>query len=143
MAYCPCGGHRLSVTIQLGILLGLFLGVRRLRAKVKEILAASSSKRPSLAELAATAREALETINRVAKNTVEIIERIKPLVNEATSVSRSQLARADQVLGDLLRQLETISQHIERGVREIQAILAGVRSALAVLPPGSSPFRGI
>ena len=143
----------LSVTIELGILLGLFLGVRRVRAKIKEVLAASSSKGPSLAELAASAREALETINRVAKDTAEIIEGIKPLVNEATSVSRSQLARADQVLGDLLTQLETISQHIERGVREIQAILAGVRSALAVLSDRQSdsklrrrqsgPFHGL
>src|SRR5438034_11111446 len=131
----------LSVTIRLGIVLGLFLGGRRVRAKIKEVLAASSSKGPSLAEIAASARETLETINRVAKNTAEIIEGVKPLVNEATSVSRSQLARADQVLGDLRIQLETISQHIKRGVREIQAILAGVRSALAEIGRASCRER--
>jgi outer membrane protein insertion porin family len=89
----------LSVTIQMGILVALFLGVRH--------------------------------INRVAQNAAELIERLKPVVNEAASVSHNQLVRADRVLSDLLTRIERINDYLEQGVREIEAILAGLRSAAA------------
>jgi outer membrane protein insertion porin family len=89
-----------SVTIQLGILVALFFGMRR--------------------------------FSRLAKNAAELIESVKPVVNDATTISRNQLARADHVLGEVLTRLETISQYLEQAIGEIRAILAGLRSGAAV-----------
>jgi hypothetical protein len=129
----------LSVMIQVGSLVGLYLGIRRLRAKIETICAAAT-KGPSLPEIATNAREALESANRAARNTAEIIERIKPLVNETSILCHGQMARANQVFSDFLTRVETISQQGERSVHEFQALFSGLRSAFAVLferPPGS------
>src|SRR5215470_7827693 len=96
----------IAVLLQLGFLIGLLFGMRRLSAKIKELRTKSSSGGPAFGELVTTARNALESINRVAKNTADITERIKPVVEEAASVSHRQLARADKVLGEMLTRVE-------------------------------------
>jgi phage tail tape-measure protein len=97
-----------SVTIQVGSLVGLYLGIRRLRAKIETICAAVT-KGPSLPEIATSAQEALESANRVARNTAELIERIKPVVNETSILCQGQMTRANQVFSDVLTRVETIS----------------------------------
>src|SRR6266542_3307938 len=118
----------LSVTIQLAVLLGLLIFARRVRAKLKSFLASSSSKGPSLSEVAASAQQALDTINRLAQNLTDLIERIRPVVDQAATVSRTQVARADQVLGGVLTNLEKAGLQVEQGVREVRAVSAGFRS---------------
>jgi hypothetical protein len=76
-----------AVLLQLGFLVGLLLGIVRVRAKIEEMRAKSSSGSPGTRELMNTARQALDNINLVAKNAAELTERIKPLVDEAAGVS--------------------------------------------------------
>src|SRR5712692_1198373 len=122
--------------IQLSILVGLFLGVRRLRAKLQEIQAMSLSQESTLREMAMNAREALTHLRLVAQNTAEVSERIKSVTNEAAEVSRRQLERADQVISNLLTGVQRFSKYVEWGatepIHQIRAILAGVCSALSV-----------
>jgi methyl-accepting chemotaxis protein len=126
----------LAVLIQLGFLVALLFGMQRLRAKIKETQAAASSRGPNLRELATTAKETLDSINRVARNTAELTERIKTVADDASEVSRRQLARADKVVGDVLTRVERVSDHVEdsilKPVREIQAVVAAIRYTLAV-----------
>jgi outer membrane protein assembly factor BamA len=86
----------------------------------------------------------VNSINRAARDTADLIEQIKPVVEDAASVSHRQLARADQVLSDVLTRVEAISENVEKGIvqpaREIQAISAALRRGLAVFfrhPNGS------
>ncbi len=127
----------ISVTIQLGILAALFLGVLRATAKIREVYAISKSRGAGLPEMATRAVETMEAINRVAKDTAEVAERIKPALDEAAGLSRKRLAHADQVVGGVLTRVDRVSQHVEetviRPVREIQALMAGLLSALSAL----------
>ena len=136
----------IAVLLQLAFVVGLLFGIRRLSAKMKELRAKSSSRGPALRELLTTAREALENINRAAKNTADITERIKPVVEDAASVSRRQLARADKVLGEVLTRVERISDFVEQDIvqpaREIHALSAAVRSTLAVFFRHSNNSKG-
>lgn len=145
----------LAVLLQLGLVIALFFGTRRFRTKLSAMRAESSSGTLPLLDLVSTARQALENINRVAKNTAELTERIKPVVVEATDVSHRQLARADRVLGDVLTRVDRISRDVEQAIvlpaREILALSAAVRSAFTVFfqrgenskrrNKSSSPFR--
>jgi hypothetical protein len=126
----------LAVLLQLGFVVALLFGMRTLSAKIREMRAKSSSGGPALRDLVTTARQTLDNINRVAKGTAELTERIKPVVEEATEVSHRQVARADQVVGDVLGRVERISEYVELGIahpaREVKALSAAVRTALAV-----------
>ena len=134
----------LAVLVQLGFLVALFFAIRRLSAKIKEIRATSGVRVHALRDLALTAHEAVNNINRAAKNTADLTERIKPVVEDAASVSHRQLARADKVLGDVFTHVERTSGYVEQDIvqpaRELHALSAAVRSALAVFfrhPNGS------
>jgi hypothetical protein len=125
-----------AVLIQFGFLLALFLGIRRLRVKMKGIRSTASASGSGVQEWVTTLREASVAINRVAKNTVDLTERIKPVVDEAVGVVHRQLVRADQVLTDVLTRVERISAYVEEVIvqpaGEIRAFAAAVRAALTV-----------
>jgi len=123
-----------AVLIQLGFLLALFLGIRRLHAKMESIRSTASATGPGLQEWVATLREALVAVNRLAKNAADLTEHIKPVVDEAVGVSHRQLARADEMLTDVLTRVERISAYVEQVIvqpaAEIRAFAAAVRAAL-------------
>ena len=123
-----------AVLIQFGFLLALFWGIRRLHVKIKGIRSTASASGSGLQEWVTTLREASVAINRVAKNTADLTERIKPVVDEAVGVSHRQLTRADQVLTDVLTRVERISAYVEQVIvqpaAEIRAFAAAVRAAL-------------
>ena len=137
----------MAVLLQLGFLLALFFALRRVSAKIKEIRATSGVRALALRDLVITAHEAVNNINRIAKNTADLTERIEPVVEEAAGVSHRQLARADKVLGDVFTHIERISRYVEQDVvqpaREIHALSAAVRSALAVFFRRSNNSKGL
>ena len=81
----------LAVLLQLGFVVALLFGIRTLSAKIREMRAKSGSGGPALRDLVTTARDTLDHINRVAKDTAELTERIKPVVQQAADVSHRQL----------------------------------------------------
>ncbi len=133
-----------AAVMQLGVLVVILLGMRRLGAKLKQIRGSANPQGRSLHEIATTVQEALHSLNHAAKNVAELTERIKPIVDEAAGASHKWVTRVDQVLGDTLSRIEKAGQYAEQGIiqpiREVAAISAAVRSALTVLfqrPNGS------
>ena len=85
-----------------------------------------------------------EKLNLVSQNLVEIsqlaknqVTRLDSLVAESSERLRLQVIRADQLLSNTVARVEETTETIQRNVlapiREISAILAGVRTALEFL----------
>lgn len=140
------GAATLTVMIQLGFFVALFFGIRRLSTHIKSIRTGAGSHLAAFQDLVAALRQASVDISRVAKDTADLTERLKPVVDEFSGVSRRQLHRADQVVGDVLTNVESISQSVERGIlqpaREVRALSAAVRAALTVLFQHHNEVKG-
>ena len=125
-----------SVAMQVGILVAVVYGLRRLHAKIKEIEAMVRSHASMIGEMSTDIRETVRSIKSVTNNVAELSVRIKSTVDETADVYGRQLRRADRVLGDVAARVERISDYVEHGVvrplREIQAISAALRAALSV-----------
>jgi len=91
-------------------------------------------------EIADRALEAIENTDRAIKVTVNMLEEIRPVVNQAASVSRRQISHADQVLGDALDGVARIQCDVSIvrnwPIREARALSVGVISAMIAF------FRG-
>jgi hypothetical protein len=124
----------ISVTIQLAILVAFYYSVRGLQVKVKEIAHRGGFPVSPLQEYSATAREVMASLKSSVNNAAEVSERIKAVVKEATEVSHKHMGRADRMIEDGFSRLEKMSEPFEAGVakplREIQAIVVGLRVAL-------------
>jgi hypothetical protein len=77
---------------------------------------------------------ALNDADRATRTTVEILEQIKPVVEQAASISRRQLSHADQVVEEFLTGVERIERDVNTvrnwPVREARAWSAGFTSAI-------------
>lgn len=148
-----------AVLIQTAILVALFLGARRLQVlQVKLELLLEREIMPLLAEghaalaesravtaeartLVADGRAILATLGAAATDisgfTHTQTGRLNDLMEEAVERARMQLVRADQLIADGFTRVEKTAeqfQHTVSGpIREIQAILAGVRTAIEFL----------
>ena len=85
-------------------------------------------------EIADRALEAIENTDRAIKSTVNMLEEIRPVVNQAASVSRRQISHADQVLGDALDGAARIQRDVSIvgnwQIREARALSVGVTTAV-------------
>jgi hypothetical protein len=82
----------------------------------------------------------MEGMNRTTKITTELLEEIRPAVEQAAIVSERHLAHADQVIGEVLGDVERINQGVHKvpavvgsPFREAHAFSSGIRSAAATL----------
>jgi methyl-accepting chemotaxis protein len=125
-----------SVAMQLGILVAVVYGLRRLHAKIKDIEAILRSHASMIGEVATDVRETVRSIKSVTNNVVELSGRIKSTVDETAEVYGRQLRRVDRVIGNVAAGVDRVSDYVENGVirplREIQAVSAALRSALSV-----------
>lgn len=72
----------------------------------------SSTERHGLREIVDKAFDALDALDRASKTAAQILEQIKPTVDQAASISRRQLSHADQVVGEVLTGVERINHGI-------------------------------
>ncbi len=95
----------------------------------------------SVRELVGEGRKAVEKLNGAADQVAGFARdqagRLDQLMAEASDRARLQVIRADELVSDTFRRIERASEHLERSVtrpvREIEAVLAGVRTALDFL----------
>lgn len=132
----------LAVVTQLGILMALFLGVRRTQGKIEGIL--DRHVEPLLVtvrDMVSNSRKAVDRLNEAADEVATFARnqtgRLDQLMAETTDRARLQLIRADLMVADALNRIEKTTESVQRGiagpVREIQALLVGVRTALDFL----------
>lgn len=92
-------------------------------------------------EIADRALEAIENTDRAIKVTVNLLEEIRPVVNQASSVLCRQISHADRVLGDALDGVGRIQRDVgivrKWPIREARALSAGVTSAMIALFQGN------
>jgi hypothetical protein len=90
-----------------------------------------------LREITDRALEAIEGADRAIKVTVDMLEEVRPVVNQAASVSRRQLSHADQVVGNALDGLARIQHDVNLvrnwPMREARALSTGVATAMFAL----------
>ena len=94
--------------------------------------------RPGFQEIAARIIETMEGLNRTSKTITQLADQIRHTVTQAAVVSSRQLAHADQVIGEVLRDVERINERVHNvaaavrlPIREAHALSAGIRSATA------------
>lgn len=141
----------LSVVIQMGIFVAMFLGMRRLQMKLELLI--DRDIQPLLSETRALLVDGRKTINTLQSTSEEISQfahtqtgRLDGLFSEAVERARMQLARADDIFTDALSRLESTAEEVHKTVskplREIQAVLAGVRTAFEFLGGARRRPRG-
>ena len=134
-----------ALLVQMGILVALLVALRnwskRTEAFVERV---DRNIEPVLRATRELVADGKEKLNAISTNLTEIsdltkkqIVRLDGIVTDASDRARLQLARLDQLASDTVSRMEETSQVIQRSIltpiREISAVLAGVRSALDFL----------
>ena len=85
-------------------------------------------------EIANRALEAIEGADRALKLTVDMLEEVRPVVNQAASISQRQLSHADQVVGNALEGVARIQRDVSIvrnwPIREAHALTVGATAAM-------------
>ncbi len=132
----------LAVVLQVIILGALVLGFWLLKARIERTLDRDVDPLLSQArELVAEGRKAVDKLNGAADDVAGFARtqagRLDLLMAEAADRTRLQIIRADQLVAEALTRIEKAGESIERSVggpiREMQAVLVGVRAALDLL----------
>ena len=101
--------------------------------------------RHALHEIVDKAFEALEGVDRATQAATQVMEQIKPTVQQVASVSQRQLSHANQVVDEVLTGVERINHNVNAAIRwpsrEAHAWSTGVRTALAALFGKSKNLR--
>jgi hypothetical protein len=93
--------------------------------------------RPGPSEILDKIIETTATLERVTKSMAQIVDELKPVVNQVSTVSSRQINHADQVVGEVLTTVERINSSvnsaISRPFREAHALSAALRTAATAL----------
>ena len=136
-----------ALLVQMGTMLALFLAVRKLQAQVTGIW-------PEVENIIGVTRRTVENVEKhvekigvasgeILQTTKQQVVKIDELLNDATTRAKVQIERAEMVLDDTMgRAQETVSivqRTVLRPIREINGLMAGLRTSIAYLGRGSRP----
>jgi len=129
----------LAVVIQAAILYAIYHALRELRDAVIRIDAGIKEHfHPLLRTLGSIVQMAREPVSIILANVAEIsvvlrdrTRAVDAVAGEVLDRFREEVVRADELLTDVLRKVQRATEALERGVlapvRELSALLAGVR----------------
>jgi methyl-accepting chemotaxis protein len=141
----------LFVILQVGILAGLFVSVRRLVTNVEHLRTNLEEKaEPIIADfreildhskdIARNLRASAENFTNVSGNVKYQIERVSATLEDTTDRARAQISKIDEAVADAVQKFETVTGAIQRTIyapiREMSAIIRGVSSGLHFLFAG-------
>jgi hypothetical protein len=136
-----------ALVIQLITLVAMFLEIRKLESLITGIW-------PEMQKIIAASRRTVETVEVHVKEigaastaivgvTKQQVAKIDELLNDATTRAKVQMERAEMVLDDTMgRTQETVSivqRTVLRPIREINGVLAGVKTGIAYLSRSGRP----
>ncbi len=147
MDYLPyfVGVTAAAVVLQAGILVGLFLAVRKTSARVEALAAAVTTKVLPTVEIANSMlldlRPKIETMveNVTESSTMvrEQIERIDATVSDVIDRTRLQVIRADELVNGTMDRLEQTRDVVHKTVispiRQVSGLIQGVTAGLEFL----------
>ncbi len=135
------GLSAIAMLTQAGMLIGLFIVARRMQEKVT----------PLIPEIQGVVGVTKRTIDRVEKHvdkigtsSAEILEitkqqldKVDELLTDAATRAKVQMERAEMVLDDTMTRVQKTVSVVQTGVlrpvREVQGVLAGIRTTLHYL----------
>jgi hypothetical protein len=135
----------IGVLMQACILLGMFIGLRRLQGRIDAVLDyVTEHALPLIASSKATMEELSPKLKTITGNLVEISETlkteshtIKDSVDDVLVKTRAQTARVDEMVSGTLDGLTQAGAAIQHGVavplRQVQAILNGLKVGFETL----------
>jgi len=141
----------LLVILQVGILAGLFVSVRKLVTNVEHLRTNFEEKAKPMIEdfreimdhskdIARNLRASAENFTNVSATVKYQIERVSATLEDTTDRARAQISRIDEAVADAVQKFETVTGTIQRTIyapiREVSAIIRGVSSGLHYLFAG-------
>jgi methyl-accepting chemotaxis protein len=136
------------VIIQVSMLAGIFLSIRKLVANIEQLRESVAAKtEPALADFGDVLGEAKHIVRGFQATTENFagisetvkyqVERVNAVIEDTTDRARDQIARADEVVTDAIEKMQATSaivqQHVLAPVREVSALIRGVSGGLQFL----------
>ncbi len=129
----------LAVVLQLGVLIGMYLGFRDLQVRVQGLL--DRDLHPLLVSARSLVESTRKEVGRLSETAEELsraaraqVGKVDEVMSEATDRTRLQVVRADQLVADVFNRIERSVEFMEkslgRPVRELEAFLHGLRVAM-------------
>jgi uncharacterized coiled-coil protein SlyX len=126
----------LLVLIQVAVLGALFLMLRAVRSKGKQIERDLRANGVDLYDLAGKFQRMLGSLETAARKTAEIVESLKQALAEV----RPRLARIDRSMKNLLKRIERVSETVRHALSDpvirLRAIAAAIQAGLGSLGRG-------
>jgi hypothetical protein len=131
----------IAMLIQAGTLLGLFVVARTLQKKLMPLV-------PEIEGIVGVTRRTVERVEKhvdkigttssaILDVTKQQLARVDDLLGDATTRAKVQMERAEMVLDDTMTRVQQTVSYVQSGVvrpvREVYGVLAGIRTALAHL----------
>jgi phage-related protein len=141
----------IGVLMQAFILLGIFLGLRKLQRPIENILTqVDQHVLPMVAASKATLEQLGPKLKTITENLAEISEtvkqeshHVKASVDDVLEKTRAQTERVDEIVSGTLDGLVAAGAHIQSGVavplRYVNGIFNGIRAGLGVLRSKTPP----
>jgi uncharacterized membrane-anchored protein YhcB (DUF1043 family) len=130
-----------ALLIQACMLIGLLIVARRLQEKVMPLI-------PEVQGILGVVKRTLERVEKhieqigttssaILDVTKQQLARVDELLGDATTRAKVQMERAEMVLDDTMTRVQETVSYVQSGVlrpvREVYGVLAGIRTALAHL----------
>jgi hypothetical protein len=130
-----------ALLIQACMLIGLLVVARRLQEKIMPLIPEVAGILGVVKRTAERVEKHVETIGTTSSAILDVtkqqLARVDELLSDATIRAKVQMERAEMVLDDTMTRVQQTVSHVQSGVlrpvREVQGILAGIRTALAHL----------
>jgi len=130
-----------ALLIQACMLIGLFVIMRQLQAKIMPLI-------PQVEGILAVVHRTTERVEKHVEQigttssaildvTKQQLARVDELLGDATTRAKVQMERAEMVLDDTMTRVQKTVSYVQSGVlrpvREVYGVMAGIRTALAHL----------
>lgn len=130
-----------AVLIQAGMTIMIWLGLRKIPAKVEAVRDNFKQRFDplvqSVTEILTNAREPLRDLAETSKMLRERTSDVDGVVAKLVDKSRTQVIRTDRTVSDLVQKVATTSDAVQRGVlasiQEVSAIIKGMQAGLEFL----------
>jgi ABC-type transporter Mla subunit MlaD len=143
-----------ALLIQMGMLIGIYRVARAMQQKVEGTLpkvhsimdkadSTLAQSRQHVIDITARANGIMGAASDIVNSAKDQLGKIDELVTDASNRARTQMDRAEMVLDDTMGRVQesvaTVHQGINRPLREISGVAAGLRAAIAHLAQGARP----
>jgi ABC-type transporter Mla subunit MlaD len=134
----------LSMLSQLFVMLGIASGIKKLQARVQTTIDRAEpildTTRRVLDDAAPKISAISADVVQLAKTSREVAAQVKETLADISAKTKAQVDRVDGAIGTTITQVESARDAVKgavlRPVREVEGIVSGIRTAVAVYAQG-------